>query len=234
MRVASLYFEEMTTTLIAHQATIDKYIGDAIMALWNAPSHDPRHAAHACEAALAARAVARAITATFPSRGWPALRTRFGLHTGEAIVGNVGSRDRMSYTAMGSMVNLASRLEGMNRHYGTEILVSDATRREAGGRFLFRPVDLVLAKGTSEPVEVHELLAAIGTDRELPDVALRLDAWGEMVGRYREGDFARAEAALAEAATPGDPLARTYRARLERLRASAPAGWSPVIRFETK
>ncbi|MFN7903410.1 MAG: adenylate/guanylate cyclase domain-containing protein, partial [bacterium] len=123
MQIASAYFEDLTAELLRCQATIDKYIGDAVMALWNAPQDDHSHASNACEAALRARLLTERLCERFAARGWPRLHTRFGVHTGDAIVGNVGSSDRMSYTAIGSMVNLASRLEGMNKVYGTQILI---------------------------------------------------------------------------------------------------------------
>jgi len=237
--MTSTYFEEMTTSLLAHDASIDKYIGDAVMALWNAPSRDPQHAAHACMAAVTARAVSRDLTARFTAKGWPAMRTRFGLHAGEAVVGNVGSRDRMSYTAMGAMVNLASRLEGLNKYYGTEILVSDTMRREAGGGFVFRPVDLVLPKGAQDPIEIFELVGtAPGKDDDpfaANGVTAMLPAWRDMVHAYRAGSFDEAAALLDRAAPKDDPLACTYRARLDALRAAPPPDdWSPLIRFESK
>ena len=242
MRVASAYFEAMTGALLAHDATIDKFIGDSVMALWSAPRRDLAHAAHACRGALAARATSRRLEAEFAARGWPRLRTRFGVHSGEAVVGNVGSSERMMYTAMGRMVNLAARLEGLNKRYGTEILVSEATRRGAGAGFVFRPVDLVLPKGAAEPVEVHELLglSAALTPEEAPllaDPALvaSLPAWREVVVLFRARRLADAEAALAAARVPGDPLGEAYAARLAALRASPPGeDWSPVIRFADK
>jgi adenylate cyclase len=242
MTIASAYFEELTTELLACHATIDKYIGDAVMALWNAPQDDRSHAWNACRAALQARLLTDRLCDRFAARGWPRLRTRFGLHTGEAVVGNLGSSDRMAYTAIGSMVNVASRLEGMNKAYGTQILVSEATRAAAGQGFVTRPVDLVLPKGAARPIELHELLGFAVVDRIAdaplrpdPAVAARLPAWRRMVGAYRAGRFAEAAAALAEAGDPStDPLAAVYAERITELRAGAPAGWSPVLRFTTK
>lgn len=232
--ITSTYFEAMTTTLLTHQAAIDKYIGDAIMALWNAPSRDADHAANACRAALAARGVSRDLAARFAARGWPPMRTRFGLHAGEAVVGNVGSRDRMSYTAMGAMVNLASRLEGLNKFYGTEILVSDTMHRAAGAGFVFRPVDLVVPKGAREPIEIFELIGG-ASDPESDTHAATLPLWRAMVEAYRAGSFDTAASLLPRAAPPDDPLARAYRSRLDALRAApVPDDWSPLIRFETK
>jgi adenylate cyclase len=242
MHITSTYFQALTDDLLEHHATIDKYIGDAVMAIWNAPKRDLAHAMHGCRAALHARALTLRLEAEFAARGWPALHTRFGVHSGDAVVGNVGSSDRMSYTAIGGMVNLASRLEGMNKMYGTQILVSEATRIGAGSGFVFRPVDLVLAKGTQDPVEVHELvgLSAAADPKDAPLVAdralvARLPAWGEAIRRFRAGQFGAARAALHEAGDPAtDPLVAAYAARLARLGEEAPRDWSPVTRLDSK
>ncbi len=242
MHIASAYFEELTGELLACHGTIDKYIGDAVMALWNAPQDDGSHAQNACRAALRARLLTDRLCDRFEARGWPRLRTRFGLHTGEAVVGNVGSSDRMSYTAIGSMVNLASRLEGMNKSYGTRILISEATRVAAGGGFVTRPVDLVLAKGSAQPVELHELLGVTVGDgpgeaplRAEARITTCLPGWRRMMDAYRAARFDEAAAALADASDPArDPLAAVYAARLAALRVQTPPGWSPVLRFTSK
>jgi adenylate cyclase len=239
MRITSAYFQAVTDDLLDHHATIDKYIGDAVMAIWNAPKRDLAHAMHACRAALHARALTLRLEDEFAARGWPRMHTRFGIHTGDAVVGNVGSSDRMAYTAIGSMVNLASRLEGMNKMYGTQILVSEATRIGAGSGFVFRPVDVVLAKGTQDAVEVHELVGlSVASDTKdaslVADRALvaRLPAWGEAIRRYRAGQFGAAREALREAGD--DPLVAAYAERLARFPDGPPADWSPVTRLDSK
>ena len=242
MRITSTYFQALTDDLLEHHATIDKYIGDAVMAIWNAPKRDLAHALHGCRAALHARALTVRLEEEFAARGWPRLHTRFGVHSGEAVVGNVGSTDRMAYTAIGSMVNLASRLEGMNKMYGTQILVSESTRLGAGSGFVFRPVDLVLAKGTQDPVEVHELVGlSVATEAKdaslVADRALvaRLPAWGEAIRAFRAGQFARAREALHEAGDPRqDSLVAAYLARIDRFPDGPPADWSPVTRLDSK
>jgi len=242
MQITSAYFQAVTEELLACHATIDKYIGDAVMALWNAPRDDASHAMHACRAALRARMLTEWLCTRFEARGWPRLRTRFGVHTGEAVVGNIGSTDRMAYTAIGSMVNIGARLEGMNKLYGTSILISEATRVAAGAGFVTRPVDLVRAKGASTPLEVHELLGLAVTDIEgerslLVDPALldRLPAWRRLVASYREGRFSEARAILSGIGDPaGDPLTALYAARLAGLAEAPPPGWSPVLQLTTK
>ncbi len=242
MSITSTYFQALTDDLLEHQATIDKYIGDAVMAIWNAPKRDLAHALHGCRAALHARHLTLRLEEEFAARGWPRLHTRFGVHSGEAVVGNVGSTDRMAYTAIGSMVNLASRLEGMNKMYGTQILVSESTRIGAGSGFVFRPVDLVLAKGSQDPLEVHELvgLSVASDPKEAPllaDRALvaRLPAWGEAIRAFRAGQFARATEALRDAGDPAkDPLVAAYAERIARHPHGPPADWSPVTRLDSK
>jgi adenylate cyclase len=242
MRITSTYFEAMTDDLLQHHATIDKYIGDAVMAIWNAPKRDLAHAMHACRAVLHARHLSRRLEEEFAARGWPRLYTRFGVHSGDAVVGNVGSSDRMAYTAIGSMVNIASRLEGMNKMYGTQILISEQTRIGAGSGFVFRPVDLVLAKGAQDPLEVHELvgLSVAGDEKERalladPAQVARLPAWAEAIRAYRAGQFERAGAALRDAGDPAaDPLVAAYIARIAQHPHGPPRDWSPVTRLESK
>jgi adenylate cyclase len=240
MNITSHYFEAVTNELLLGHATIDKYIGDAVMAIWNAPGEDASHARNACFAALRTRLLTERLAVRFAARGWPRLHTRFGLHTGDAVVGNVGSTDRMSWTAIGSMVNLSARLEGLNKHYGTHILISEATRLAAGRGFVTRPVDLVVAKGATTPTEIHELLGLAVLD-DPAEAGLRADAawlaamphWLAMMAAWRAGDFAAAEAALARCPQE-DALVRLYATRLAEAPALAGAAFSPVIRHETK
>ncbi|MGL5168490.1 MAG: adenylate/guanylate cyclase domain-containing protein [Afipia sp.] len=153
----SRYFAALSEVIMKHQGTIDKFIGDAVMAFWNAPDDDPDHVVHACEAVLACVKRNSELNEQFHSAGWPAYGTRFGLHAGDAVVGNVGSSDRMNYTALGATVNLAARLEGLNKNYGTQVLVSAAVKERVEGRFAFRSVDEIRPKGFAEAVRIFEL-----------------------------------------------------------------------------
>ena len=154
----SHYFEAVTQALLARDATIDKYIGDSVMAFWNAPTDVPDHAARACQAALEIIEIARRETDSWSQPGLPPLRTRIGIHCGEAIVGNVGSSDRLNYTALGATVNLAARLEALNRELGTGILVSADVVARLDGRFELRHVGKNALKGFADGVDVFELL----------------------------------------------------------------------------
>jgi adenylate cyclase len=157
MLYTSRYLARLTEVIMAHNGTVDKFVGDAVMAIWNAPAEDSDHVAHACSAVLACRDASDSLIQEFEREGWPPYRTRFGLHTGEAVVGNVGSSDRMSYTVLGASVNLAARLEALNKDYGTEILVSEAVRERMADRFAFRLVDAVRPKGFEAELRVYEL-----------------------------------------------------------------------------
>ncbi len=151
------YLETMTRAIHSTGGIIDKYTGDGVMALWNTPNPCEHHAERACEAALACR---DATAALFGSPVWAGVapwRTRFGIHRAEVNVGHFGAPDRMSFTAMGDGVNLASRLESLNKQYGTFILVSASVERDARERFHFRRVDRVAVKGKREGVEIFEL-----------------------------------------------------------------------------
>jgi adenylate cyclase len=161
MRQASRHFAALCEAFLAEGGTIDKFIGDAVMVFWNAPRLQPDHVERACRAALAAKAASESLNLAFTAEGLPAFVTRIGLHVGEAIVGNLGSEERMDYTVLGSSVNLAARLEGLNKEYGTSVLVSDAVRERAQRHFRFRPVASVTAKGMTSETRVYELVAAV-------------------------------------------------------------------------
>lgn len=166
MIFTSRYFAALSGEIMRHQGTVDKYIGDAVMALWNAPADDPDHTLNACRAVLACLAANDALNKEFRREGWPPYETRYGLHVGDAVIGNVGSSDRMNYTALGATVNLAARLEGLNKNYGTRVLVSAAVRARVGDAFLFRSVDRITPKGFAEPIEVGELRGELALANE--------------------------------------------------------------------
>jgi adenylate cyclase len=161
-RALGQYLAVMTDVIRAEGGTIDKFIGDSVMVLWNAPLDVPDHAARACRTALAARAALAALYASSAWEGRAPWVTRFGLHTGTVLVGHFGAPDRMAYTALGDGVNLASRIEGQNKAYGTTILASEAARAAAGEGFVFVRRDRVAVKGKSEAVELHELIGLAG------------------------------------------------------------------------
>jgi adenylate cyclase len=160
MQFTSRYFAALSEAIMANKGTVDKFIGDAVMAIWNAPIEDDDHVAHACAAVLACIEANRELNAEFECEGWPAYHTRFGLHVGDVVVGNIGSRDRMNYTALGASINLAARLEALNKEYQTTALVSEAVKQRVEARFVFRNVGRIKPKGFAAEFEVYELVGA--------------------------------------------------------------------------
>ncbi|MCX7338751.1 MAG: cache domain-containing protein [Alphaproteobacteria bacterium] len=160
----SAYFEEMTNIIIKENGTIDKYIGDAIMSFWGAPHADQNHALHACKAALLCQRRLVDLNREWIFDKKPALNTRIGIHSGDVIVGNLGSFERMNYTILGDSVNLAARLEGTNKNYGTLIIISHATYKHIENFAIVRPLDIVAVKGKNEGVHIYELVALHGTN----------------------------------------------------------------------
>jgi adenylate cyclase len=228
VRFLNDYFTDMCAPILQEHGVIDKFIGDAIMALFGAPLDAPDHAARAVRAALAATAVSERIASDLRAAGRPVVRTRIGVHSGAAVVGNMGSRQRFDYTAIGDTVNLASRLEGANKTFGTGCLVSEATWAGVGDAVLGREVGLIAVLGRQAPIRVHEPLAL----RELADERQRALAQQheDALVALRQGDrgaAARAFAAL-HVARPEDALAALYQERL------AAPGWDGVFRLDAK
>ncbi len=227
------YFTTMTDIILECRGTLDKYIGDAIMAFWGAPLSLPNHAALACEAALAMREALGPLQEGWREQGLPVLEVRIGLHTGPAIVGNVGSRDRFNYTVMGDTVNLASRLEGVNKIYGTKILISDATFGQVQTDFLCREVDLVQVKGRLQPVAIYELLGHREDRPRFPWLA----SFAAALAAYRQGQWEQADRLFQEvlAQHPGDPPSLCLLHRLQNYRQQPPSpNWQGVYKLDIK
>lgn len=230
----SRYFDALGSAILANRGTIDKYIGDGIMAFWNAPEPDPDHVANACRAALQAAELGRQLSDKWQQRGRPGFRTRFGLHTGPAVVGNVGAREHINYTLVGAVANQASRLEGLNKAYGTEILASGEVARLTADRFVWRHVDRIIAAGTTEAHEIHE---PMGEAEDKPRHAPFLDRWREARAAWGDGRFDEALACFEAAAAlrPDDGPCRLFIARCQDfLRDGPPAGWDGTWHFDIK
>lgn len=229
VQAMSRYLDEMTRIIAAHGGTVDKFIGDAIMAFWGAPPPVPDHAARACETAIRCQHALAEMRAAAKTPWAAALRARIGIATGDVLVGNIGSPQRFNYTVMGDTVNLASRLEGLNKLYGTAILVSEATYLAARDRAIGRPVDIVQVQGRSRGVRVYELLdlGSEGNERAREIASLAEAA----IAAYVRRDFRHA-AALCEALLrqrPGDqPAALLLERCREFLNVPPPPDWSGV------
>ena len=165
------YLAEVSTLIQKNQGTVDKFIGDGVMAFWGAPQPNTQHALAACVAAWRLQQKLDALNARWSAEGEAPFPTRIGLNTGTVIVGNIGSDTRMNYTAVGDPVNVASRLESLNRAFGTRILLSEDTRMAAGDTLITRPVARVAVKGSQRGFVVYELL---GLDSEPTETAQRL------------------------------------------------------------
>ena len=164
MRQTSRHFGALTEAFLAEGGTVDKYIGDSVMVFWNAPHLQFDHVERACRAALSARKANDALNTQFEAEGLPPFTVRLGIHVGDAVVGNVGSAERMDYTALGNSVNLAARLEGLNKEYGTTILVSEVIRNRVEHCFRFKAIASVIAKGMTTETRVYELVEAVSED----------------------------------------------------------------------
>jgi adenylate cyclase len=185
------YFERMSETIREHSGTVDKYIGDAIMAFWGAPRPLKDHALFACRCALSMRDRLLAMQAEWARQGRPSMSARIGINTGVAVVGNIGSPNRMNYTAMGDAVNLASRLEGLNKSYGTGIAIGETTAALVKDQMVLRPLDWVAVKGKAKAVLVHELLGEKG---KVDGPALKaVELHREALELYRARKFDAAE-----------------------------------------
>jgi adenylate cyclase len=172
----SAYLEVVTNAVNSELGTIDKFIGDGVMAFWGAPALLDDHAWHACAAALRSQKELHGLNEEWAKEGQKPLNIRIGIHSDAVLVGNIGSKSRMAYTVMGDGVNVASRLEGINKIYGTRICISHSVFREAGDRLCVRPIDEVLVKGRRSKIPIYELMGVYGAGPEIePDAAdLRL------------------------------------------------------------
>jgi adenylate cyclase len=203
------------------RGTIDKFIGDAIMTFWNAPEPVPDHARMACLAALRCRDSALALGQSPDWSPRPVFETRFGLHCAPALIGHFGAPDRMNYTAMGDAVNLASRLEGLNKQYGTTILASETIVQATGDAFVFRLLDRVAVKGKTQAIRIYELLGQKGEAREM---SATIAVYEKAFAAYSARDFAGALAILEQ--QPGDRPSATLRERCRKfLHDPPPADW---------
>ena len=234
------YFAEMSAPIRESSGIIDKYIGDAIMAFWVPPFVDPNEQAQlACGAALEQFARLEAFRTRVPDiiglrRDVPLINFRVGLASGEAIVGSVGSDTARSFTVMGDTVNFASRLEGANKVYGTNLLIDGTTFDMAGEAIEAREIDLIGVVGRDEPVRVYELAAMAGGLP--PEKRALFDLYDEGLAHYRAGRWSGADAAFREALSvaPEDGPSATLLHRVERFSESAPADWNGVWRMTGK
>lgn len=229
----NVYLTAMSEDIRGNRGTLDKYIGDAVMAFWGAPLELPDHAARAVATALKMQQTTLQLNEEFLRRNWPPLKIGIGLNTGQMRVGDMGSKIRKAYTVMGDAVNLSSRLESITKVYGVGVLVGAATR-EAAPQFAYRELDRVRVKGKNEPVPIYEPLAL---EQQLADdLRAEVAQWHAALALVRAQQWDQAEAALhALQARQPRGLYALYLERIARYRSEPPAAdWDGVTTFETK
>jgi adenylate cyclase len=232
MHLMNEYLSEMTDIIERHGGYVDKYIGDSIIALFGAPADDLNHAANAARAALDCSERLAELNRDSAAFRDCKLAQRIGINSGEALVGNFGSRKRFNYSVMSDAVNLASRLEGANKFYGTSIIASDTTVANAGHAFAWRELDTVRVKGRTQPLKIYDLLAV---SELLTQSQAALSAnYAEGLAHWRAGKFDLAAACFGRSAETDKPAA-IFRERARDLAAQSPASeWDPIRTLQEK
>lgn len=235
-RFINRFLTPMTNVILTNQGTVDKYMGDAIMAFWNAPLDDPEHPRNACRAALAMQQAVRDLNEKLAQeaavaaqsgqnrRHYVPIQIGIGINSGNCCVGNMGSEQRFDYSALGDDVNLASRLEGQSKTYGTDIVLGENTYQEIAGEFATIELDLIQVKGKTQPVRIHALL---GSKEMLDDPAFQAvrQEMNALLAAYRAWQWDEAEAhakQLANLHKPLTELARLYLIRIREYRKNPP------------
>ena len=232
--MVNTFFTKMTVCIQDKRGTVDKYIGDSIMAFWGAPVRDENHARRALECGLAMQKALRELDPVFAKKRWPALRMGVGINCGIMNVGDMGSEFRRSYTVIGDAVNLAARLEDLTKEYGVSILVSEHVVRAVQG-YVYREVDKVRVKGKQKVIAIFEPIGAQGTVGG--EVLAEIARFHQALAHFRAQRWDEADALLQELAAnePQAKLYRLYRERIADFRASPPGpDWDGVFGFTTK
>ena len=228
------FLTPLSRVIYRHRGTIDKYMGDCIMAFWGAPLPDTRHAYHAVLAGLEMQRALSGLQPHFRERGWPKIAIGIGINTGRVSVGNMGSEVRMAYTVMGDAVNLAARLEGITKEYGVGVLVGEVTKEEAP-EFVYRELDLVRVKGKDKPVAVYEPIGPVGEVESSVLEEIRL--FQQALRFYRRQEWDKAELQLygLSKIAPQEKLYEVYGERVAYYRNNPPGeNWDGVFVFNTK
>ncbi|MEX2490623.1 MAG: adenylate/guanylate cyclase domain-containing protein [Nitrospirales bacterium] len=229
------YMTVMSRIVFKHDGVVDKFIGDAIMAFWNAPMPQPDHARRACQTALEMISALRELQADWKRRSMPMFAIGIGINSGPAVVGNVGSLERLQYTVLGDTTNVASRLEGLGMMYGVPIVIGETTRKEAGPAFEYRELDVVAVKGRDEPLVVYEVMGLAGQlDHEHVQM---LDRYQCGLHLYRSRRWSEAQAVFRDiqVQAPDDGPTALYLHRSTEFCANPPpADWNGVHVAKTK
>ncbi|MFA4922650.1 MAG: adenylate/guanylate cyclase domain-containing protein [Ignavibacteriaceae bacterium] len=230
------YLSEMTRIIFENKGTLDKYIGDAVMAFWGAPLPIENHAYQTCRSALLMQKRLSELRTKWRGEGQTEIQVRMGINTGEVVVGNMGGSERFDYTVMGDTVNLASRLEGANKEYGTYLMLSEMTYDVVKNDFITRELDALVVKGKTQPVKVYELIAF--NDEQLNQTTLDcLSLFNEGLALYKKFEFKEAATKFAEAKNikSNDHPAFVYLKRcMHFIENPPPKNWDGVFRMTTK
>jgi adenylate cyclase len=224
-------FSRMTEVIRRHRGTIDKYMGDCVMAFWGAPLASPDHAAQAVQAALEMTEAMRDINASFRARGWPEVGVGIGINTGSMLVGDMGSNIRRSYTVIGDAVNLGSRLEALSRVYGVDVVAGEATRRQTP-QFYWQELGRVVVKGRAEAVRAYTPLG-VRTEAPNPDLQQELAVWDGFLKAYRAQDWEKCDIHLLnlQRLRPAGALYAHYASRVAQQRVLPPdPTWDGTLR----
>ncbi len=227
------YLGAMTDVVLEEGGTVDKYIGDAIVAMFGAPLDQPDHAERAVRAALRCRARLAELRPQWIERGWPEVGARIGVNSGVAVVGNMGSAQRFDYTMLGDTVNLAARLEGANKAYGTELMIGEQTAAAVGHRFVLRELDRLRVKGKQQGVAVYEPIDV--PEQVDAETRRRIDAFEAGLAAWRARDWDGAQQGFEAAARLGDAPAYVFLDRVAVIRQNPPGpDWDGVFEMTTK
>jgi adenylate cyclase len=233
-RLMNAFLTPLSRVIYSHRGTIDKYMGDCIMAFWGAPLPDSRHAYHAVESGLEMQLALKALQPQFMEQGWPEIHIGVGINTGDVSVGNMGSEVRMAYTVMGDAVNLASRLEGITKEYGAGVLVGEKTKEQTP-EFIYRELDMVRVKGKEKPVAIYEPLGLAGEVEQ--SILDEIKLFQQALRMYRKQEWDRAELQLFNLLkiAPQNKLYEVYAERVAHYRNNPPGdNWDGVFVFKTK
>ena len=227
-RFMNEFLTPITRIIHDNRGTIDKYMGDAVMAFWGAPLQDEQHAQNSLIAATEMVEAMKQVTADFAEKGWPPIKVGIGISSGPMNVGNMGSAFRMAYTVMGDVVNLGSRLEGQTKNYGANIIISQETEALISG-FKTRELDLIRVKGKLVPITIYE---PVGRSGDMPaELSREVDDYHEALALYRQQGWDAAQAILSrlQAASPSE-LYALYLERIAAFRADSPGeSWDGVF-----
>jgi adenylate cyclase len=228
------FLTPLSRVIYKHRGTIDKYIGDCIMAFWGAPLHDPNHARNAVMAGMEMLRVLHELQKQFQARDWPNIRIGIGINTGRVSVGNMGSEVRLAYTVMGDSVNLASRIETITKQYRVDFLVSETTKAAVPG-LVYREIDLVRVKGKEEPIALYEPIGL--PDEVAPEKLYEIKLYHQALRLYRKQDWDQAELQLLnlQKMSPNNRLYQIYTDRIAYFRSNPPgADWDGAHTADTK